>query len=73
MKRSIETGYEVSYQCQQCGFGWSTVWSCACDDECPGCGRSIGGIEWKLDGTYTQEELDAYNHRGQMPKREGDT
>lgn len=56
-----ETGYIVKYRCARCRTAWTQVWSCACDDECPGCGRSIQASSWKLDGTKSQEELDAYN------------
>lgn len=28
------------YECPECGTTWSDNWSCACNDECPGCGLS---------------------------------
>jgi hypothetical protein len=27
------------YRCDRCERLWSDEWSCACDDECPYCGR----------------------------------
>jgi len=32
------------YECD-CGTSWIDRWSCACDDECPNCGRSISPSE----------------------------
>ncbi len=26
------------YRCPECGEEWQDEWSCACNDECPGCG-----------------------------------
>jgi predicted nucleic acid-binding Zn-ribbon protein len=26
------------YRCASCGFEWTDVWSCQCDDDCPQCG-----------------------------------
>ena len=26
------------YRCPVCGQKWQDTWSCACNDECPGCG-----------------------------------
>ncbi len=26
------------YHCPRCGETWQDEWSCACNDECPGCG-----------------------------------
>ncbi len=26
------------YHCPRCGEAWQDEWSCACNDECPGCG-----------------------------------
>lgn len=26
------------YRCPECGEEWEDRWSCACNDECPGCG-----------------------------------
>ena len=25
------------YRCQECDISWDDQWSCACNDECPGC------------------------------------
>ena len=55
-----ESGYLVSYECD-CGACWQTQWSCACDDECPDCGVDVEALDYELDGTRTQEELDACN------------
>jgi hypothetical protein len=27
------------YKCDECGKPWQDVWSCACDDDCPNCGK----------------------------------
>jgi transcription initiation factor IIE alpha subunit len=58
---SKETGYIVHYDCSDCDVSWTQQWSCACDDECPSCGTSIEASDYELDGTRSQEELDAYN------------
>jgi hypothetical protein len=58
---SVETGYIVRYECSHCEINWFEIWSCAYDDECPGCGRSVQASDYELDGTRTQEELDTYN------------
>lgn len=56
------TGYLVQYECPECGESWESHWSCACNDECPSCGLSdIEAKSYELDGTHTQEELDAFN------------
>ena len=26
------------YRCPECGEEWQDTWSCACNDQCPGCG-----------------------------------
>lgn len=58
---STETGYIVTYECEHCWHVWYDTWSCACDSDCPQCGRTVQAKDWELDGTRTQEELDAYN------------
>lgn len=64
MSTRDETGYIVKYQCPHCRERWELQWSCACDDECPRCGAVVQASDYDLDGTRTQEELDAYNRRG---------
>ena len=34
-----EQAFRNSYD--HCGHGWSDIWSCACNDECPICGKEI--------------------------------
>jgi hypothetical protein len=29
--------FQLFYYCSECKVHWDMVWSCACDDECPGC------------------------------------
>ena len=29
------------YECDGCGATWTDIWSCGCDDECPGCHADI--------------------------------
>ena len=29
------------YHCVECNTSWTDEWSCACDDDCPVCGRDI--------------------------------
>lgn len=29
------------YRCEPCGEEWEDQWSCACNDECPSCGKEI--------------------------------
>ncbi len=36
--------YLNHYECE-CGCTWDDVWSCGCDDECPGCGSDISPVE----------------------------
>lgn len=33
-----ETGFANFYRCPECKTAWEDEWSCACNDECPGCG-----------------------------------
>lgn len=28
------------YECGDCNVAWDDEWSCACDDECPECGKA---------------------------------
>lgn len=37
----------IDYECPKCGETWQDVWSCACDDDCPGCGATIEALDWK--------------------------
>ena len=34
--------YLNHYECDDCSQAWEDRWSCACDDECPECGGSVG-------------------------------
>jgi hypothetical protein len=36
-----------SYHCEPCGESWDDEWSCACDDECPACGKAYSPEESK--------------------------
>jgi hypothetical protein len=29
------------YHCDDCDASWSDEWSCACDDDCPRCGKAF--------------------------------
>jgi hypothetical protein len=58
---TMETGYLVHYCCAACGHEWEATWSCACDDECGECGAVTQAADYELDGTRTQQELDAHN------------
>lgn len=62
---SLTSGYLVKYACD-CGESWEANWSCACDDECPGCGADIEAESFDLDGTYTQAQLDHYNENDEL-------
>jgi rubrerythrin len=33
-----ESTFRNYYRCASCGFEWTDVWSCQCDDDCPQCG-----------------------------------
>lgn len=55
------TGYDVQYHCYSCSHEWTSQWSCACDDDCPKCGTTNSATHYELDGTATQEALDAFN------------
>ena len=33
------------YCCSDCEIEWDDEWSCQCDDECPGCGKSYSPYE----------------------------
>lgn len=60
-----ETGYINHYEHEDCpvqpGVSWQDQWSCMCNDRCPACNAEIEPHHSELDGTRTQEELDAYN------------
>jgi hypothetical protein len=64
-------GLTVDYTCPSCGHDWEEQWSCACNSQCPECGATdIEAREWELDGTATQDALDAFNavsSRGGLP------
>lgn len=32
---------DVKYHCDACDVSWTSVWCCACDDDCPECGTAI--------------------------------
>ncbi len=32
--------FENKYHCEACDESWTDVWCCACDDECPTCGKA---------------------------------
>ena len=34
----VERTVVLGYRCPDCGEAWEDEWSCACNDECPGCG-----------------------------------
>ena len=36
--------FKNRYECG-CGTSWDDEWSCACDDECPSCGRDCSPTE----------------------------
>jgi hypothetical protein len=36
-----QPAYCNAYHCQHCNVSWEDHWSCACDDECPECGKAI--------------------------------
>jgi hypothetical protein len=52
--RFIGVMFTNHYACS-CGASWDDEWTCACDDECPGCGADIS----PEDSTVHHEELDA--------------
>ena len=55
-------GLRVFYICPDCGEHWESIWSCACNDECPKCGASdIEATDWESDGSCTQAALEAFN------------
>ncbi len=37
----IERRFINCYHCEACDVEWTDEWSCACDDECPECGRDF--------------------------------
>ncbi len=39
--------YHIFYECD-CGNTWEDEWSCACDDECPECGRDVEASDWNV-------------------------
>ncbi len=41
--------FEMQYECE-CGVAWTDQWSCACNDECPGCKREIEPTAWRVLG-----------------------
>lgn len=36
----------INYECEECGCEWQQEWSCACDDECPSCGKDIPATDY---------------------------
>lgn len=45
--------YVNHYRCRECNNDWTDQWSCACDDECSGCGKDFSPIE-SVDVTESQ-------------------
>lgn len=45
--------YLVSYRCDACDEQWVQQWSCACDDECPSCGKDIEALSW-MEWNFTE-------------------
>lgn len=37
--------YLSTFRCDDCGETWTDQWSCACDDECPSCGKDFSPDE----------------------------
>lgn len=38
------------YRCEECDEEWTDQWSCACDDECPRCGKAISPHDYEIEG-----------------------
>jgi hypothetical protein len=41
-----ERFYNSSYRHAACDEEWTSIWDCACDDECPSCGASVSPHDW---------------------------
>lgn len=46
----IERVYHNHYRCEECAAEWDSDWSCACDDECAGCGRDMSPYAYEVEG-----------------------
>lgn len=52
--------YLICYVCPRCDHGWSDVWDCACDDDCPRCGLgNITPTEYHLIDDQEQKHPDS--------------
>lgn len=49
--RSVEPLFHIFYCHEDCpvqpGVAWEGEWSCACNDDCPACGREIEPVSWE--------------------------
>jgi hypothetical protein len=50
---AIYTNY---YRCEDCGVEWIDEWSCACDDECPECGKDFSPFDYEVEGEEDDDE-----------------
>lgn len=46
----IERVYHNHYRCEECATEWDSDWSCACDDECAGCGADYSPYAYEIEG-----------------------
>lgn len=42
----LEVRYLSFYRCDDCDQDWEEEWSCACDSECPECGRDFSPFDY---------------------------
>lgn len=54
--------YRNAYYCNRCDEGWEDEWSCACDDECPNCGRPFESYHSR-DLSGPKIETNGFIHR----------
>lgn len=51
---ATEPQYRIFYRHDDCpvqpGVEWEDTWSCACNDDCPACGREIEPVDWEQIG-----------------------
>lgn len=46
--------FKVEYYCPDCDIEWSDTWDCACDDECPSCGKVYTALNYEEATTADQ-------------------
>lgn len=45
------------YYCKECANEWTSVWDCACDDQCHSCGVVYTPVDYTIEDEFEEEVL----------------